>query len=1136
MLIGYLTGAYSQYTTSTFYPSMDAHVASGASANTNFGSNQYIQAFHQIQQQTQTVYRSYLQFDLSSIPTNAIIIDAQLKLTPYYQDNTGSQNDLYIQRVDSLWTDSTITWNNQPIRINSNQVSIPHNQTTSTSQHSYGVRNFIQHMVNNPHLNKGLAIQLQNEQDTHAFGLVYYSNDAQAYKPELEVFWMDPIDVSFDVTHCTNGNSDGSVDVSFNYSGTPRSIILYKFERDTTVDVKTNSTTVYSYTNYPSKTNHTINNLAPGVYGVITFDSTYYTNGNLLDCRLDKYFLVGEEGEVTEGLFSTTSFHEMTQLSKNKRDSTESLTHWEDMNGWEISTVALNISETRYPPQTSTEWQYVNKSLMEYPIDWDPGLIYDEAMFGGYAYTYFQRYANSTNDVYYYPITEDWQYKKVTWNTQPEVDTSTYIYIPTTNTIGNDPDRRDSVDLLPFVEYWQEHPNYGFRAELANQNQGDFANRGYRRPYSNNTGFLQVSFRVKPKIETTFDEETYLGEITVNAPAGDLPYTYLISEKYIPGLDTIWNNVKDSLGMDSIVFFQGKTQSRNHVFGNLVSDKYFVAVFDNSGDKIMMEEVYIEPEMGFYQNSNLSITNNSIEITQGQSSGVASLDLFLKKSANAGVQFEIISLGEAIIGFNQLNEALISSRSDLEFGIEISSSGYYEFFRSDTIVYEDTLQEGDQFALVRMNNTIYFYQNREFVASIVVPQTFNIDYKVDIKIPVAGMVLAHAMPVGLAKKVPPYQVSRSKTNCDYETGVIRISRLASTMYPLGSGSGTYSVTEFGTSTVVDSGSLTDGVTDITDLPFGAYEITISFSGTFSTTYTEVIYLGTPVEWEILNDNYVPVVSSLNKIVGISSTEYGNAISHNQLLEGEDGWFRVSASPKKWFSDVVGSTISNSAISFLDETSTHRATISFLSLGGGILTQFLRVSDDPFGLSYPIPLIYSTDGPVTVYKSGTNFNFYHEESTTPFTSISGAPTSDYRVFAMSKSSMVFNASASFCSGLSDPDLCAHLDYELDGNFYVTNNGFFCFVYNEEYNDSNIEFNIYNEGNFLVATQDDFIVGDLILGENRIVLDFTDSGFCIGKGYFVLEVINDKGEKFYLRFYNDLSICVTTTDSHDGDEEF
>ena len=78
------------------------------------------------------VIRSLIEFDLSSIPSNAVIMDVRLSL---YNDPTSSEcggqslslsgpNVAVLQRVTSLWGESTVTWNNQPSTTILHQVTL----------------------------------------------------------------------------------------------------------------------------------------------------------------------------------------------------------------------------------------------------------------------------------------------------------------------------------------------------------------------------------------------------------------------------------------------------------------------------------------------------------------------------------------------------------------------------------------------------------------------------------------------------------------------------------------------------------------------------------------------------------------------------------------------------------------------------------------------------------------------------------------------------------------------------------------------------------------------------------------------------------------------------------------------------
>lgn len=110
-------------------------------------------------------------------------------------------------------------------------------------------------------------------------------------------------------------------------------------------------------------------------------------------------------------------------------------------------------------------------------------------------------------------------------------------------------------------------------------------------------------------------------------------------------------------------------------------------------------------------------------------------------------------------------------------------------------------------------------------------------------------------------------------------------------------------------------------------------------------------------------------------------------------------------------------------------------------------------------------------------------------------------------------------------------CAVLKRELDGGYHIVNNGNLTFKYDEEYNDldSKLKFNIYTDQNVIAATNLTMPVAfqpAVLFGDNRITLNiascsFTPSGN-LGSGFFILEVINEKNEKWYLRFKHNISI--------------
>lgn len=59
-----------------------------------------------------TLRRSYLRFNLGTIPSNAIVTNAALRL--YLSSASGPTVTVYVHPVNAAWNSNTLTWNNQP--------------------------------------------------------------------------------------------------------------------------------------------------------------------------------------------------------------------------------------------------------------------------------------------------------------------------------------------------------------------------------------------------------------------------------------------------------------------------------------------------------------------------------------------------------------------------------------------------------------------------------------------------------------------------------------------------------------------------------------------------------------------------------------------------------------------------------------------------------------------------------------------------------------------------------------------------------------------------------------------------------------------------------------------------------------
>ncbi len=165
---------------------------------TNYGTANEFVALAWTNSGTTVICRSIVEFDLSSIPPNAIINSATLYLyhnpssantSAQHQSLTGS-NASVIQRIITAWDEMTVNFNNQPSTTTQNEVLIP--QTTSATQDFIiDVSAMVQDMVDNPSTAHGFMFKLQTE-DIYRSVICSSSDDPDpSNHPKLEVVYTD---------------------------------------------------------------------------------------------------------------------------------------------------------------------------------------------------------------------------------------------------------------------------------------------------------------------------------------------------------------------------------------------------------------------------------------------------------------------------------------------------------------------------------------------------------------------------------------------------------------------------------------------------------------------------------------------------------------------------------------------------------------------------------------------------------------------------------------------------------------------------------------------------------------------------------------------------------------------------------
>lgn len=183
---------------------------------------------------TPVVVRSFIQFDLSSIPNYSIIDSAFLYLYAFNSPGNGSHsrrsgnNESVLQRVTQSWSETTVTWNNQPTVDTSGQITVPASDS-STQDYRIEVTNLVDIMHDNQPANFGFRFRLKNE--AHFRSLVFAASDNPnaSLHPKLEIYYSSDSLDHF-VTTWRTSNSGFSADSSV-YINTDEAL-SYNFDID----------------------------------------------------------------------------------------------------------------------------------------------------------------------------------------------------------------------------------------------------------------------------------------------------------------------------------------------------------------------------------------------------------------------------------------------------------------------------------------------------------------------------------------------------------------------------------------------------------------------------------------------------------------------------------------------------------------------------------------------------------------------------------------------------------------------------------------------------------------------------------------------------------------------------------------
>ncbi|NQT30570.1 MAG: DNRLRE domain-containing protein [Candidatus Saganbacteria bacterium] len=131
--------------------------------------------------------RSFIKFDFSSIPATAIIDSATLYL--YVTEVAGADTTIYFYAADSLWDETTLTWQNMPAANGQMGIVQELFSVGQTGSVSIDANSAVQVWHNGSLDNYGMILVSYNNSSTNI--LKYTSRASTTNKPYLEIVYRN---------------------------------------------------------------------------------------------------------------------------------------------------------------------------------------------------------------------------------------------------------------------------------------------------------------------------------------------------------------------------------------------------------------------------------------------------------------------------------------------------------------------------------------------------------------------------------------------------------------------------------------------------------------------------------------------------------------------------------------------------------------------------------------------------------------------------------------------------------------------------------------------------------------------------------------------------------------------------------
>ena len=1066
--------------------------------------------------------RSFLKFDLSSIPSDAVIISAIVRMTPSGADNLTATNstELFLDVCNTSWTEGTL---NHASNISNNTLFAT--VTTSNlvnSKREFQVKDHVQAMVERRLPNYGWRIRLNDEVTANNFGATYYTKEdaTLSNRPQLIIQYYLRSSVSAATIVHTSGldNKDGSISPTVvNGSSTTKTFRWYD----------ASGTQI--------ATTQNLTGVGKGWYGLEYSGTTAGDVGY-------QAFLVGTECEEVAITFDPgPNYIDDTWLMEGVEGSGTTIINYTQQN-FGSSNEFKTDKWANYAP-------YNSRGLLKFRLWVDPNCQINAANMRLYGIEH-DPYTRP-NDSELLRVTSTWTESGVAFVNSPTATLTGKINIAGVPA-GN---ANVTLNITDFFNAWKINnvANYGMLLQLQTYTGS------YTRMQFNSSDVPAGGSRSRPKVEFTIKANacdlSRKGILTVQdydqaikknvslkitPPSwSSAPYKYVISDQSIPDPRGMLKYLNDSVfdpDLDSTIFFKGTVNSTAFDFGGLDYGTYNIAVFDNNGKRIFEKtNLDLYPVITYNANTNAVVFDNNLIRPNTAANATCEMNVFANTYNQGTVKLNATALsGTQYYGFVDANRTL-STSADIRYGFFFNGTNLFtikNYVQSATSVKASA----DKYVTMSFENDVIIFSNDATVidqAALAAGYSFKLGAVMNAASRTRIRVIR--TPIKPFFMIPSSGTERTcatpTSNFQFQMTGFFFNQFGNYTYQLVANNTNESITSY-SGTGLNTGTVT-----VSNVPPGVYTLTCTQTGvTPAITLAYTVYIGVQASWFPTHPNYTLSPNSYSlKRDNAASSIYSSALSTNILSPGMKGWI--------WFKPVVASisgtrnnylTIADNFTN-LQQPGANQTYLRFRNL----YTSFPIVDGLPITIPGGLQIVWQD---ATTNSLGSTVVPFNASVTVEMTgSMMHVKANNVAVTSLTQPAGFIRMKANsnrvdegfkdvhttfVCTASQGIDKVGYYELARDytAGYATAVEGKLKFTFDEEYAiaaNKKLQYVVYDDANLPVASGD--LNGTVSPGATALTYDFDDnrylltvSSFATPGKFYHLEVTTSTGQKRYLRF--------------------